>query len=385
MRAATTLLAFCVSSLLAVGIVMLYSANLHTLQTNGQVYWTHQLLWCGLGLIGCACANTFDYRHLKKFSVPLVVVAVVLLVLVWVPGVGREAKGAHRWIALFGLSFQPSEFAKLALIVALAHYADVHQRQMGSLWRGLVKPGLVAALILALIFAEPDWGTTLLLAAVAGVILFVAGVSWLHLLPPVLVAVPVVALAIMHNPMRLRRVMGWWMLIVDPANPANKDGVNYQAWESMVALGAGGVTGLGLGNGRQKYGFVPEHHTDFIYSILGEELGLVVTLAVVAAFVGILVCGLFIASRARERFGLLLATGVTALICLQAFTNMAVVTSLLPNKGLALPFISRGGTSLFMLLICVGFLLNVARHAGEASWEEKLEVETEPTPEFQFS
>jgi cell division protein FtsW len=382
MRTATTLLVFCVGSLLAVGMVMLYSANLHAVQNNGSVYWTTQLAWCVLGLGACGVVNLFDYRQLKRLSVAMFVLAALLLVAVWIPKLGKEAKGAHRWIVVFGLSFQPSEFAKIALIVALAHYADLYQRHMSNWWRGLVRPGLIAGLLLALIFKEPDWGSTLLLASVTAVMLFVGGASWKHVVPPALLAIPLIVVAIMNNPLRLNRVLGWWGLIVDPANPANKDGVNYQAWEAMVAMGAGGTTGLGLGNGRQKFGFVPEHHTDFIYSILGEELGMIATVAVVAAFVGFLVCGLYIASRARERFGVLLATGITALIALQAFVNMAVVTSLLPNKGLALPFISRGGTSLLMMLTCVGLLLNVARHAGDPEWAEASDDDSEPMPEL---
>lgn len=382
MRTATTLLVFCVGSLLAVGMVMLYSANLHAFPSTAPVYWTTQLVWCALGLVACGLVNVFDYRQLKKVSVALFVLAILLLIAVWIPKLGKQVKGAHRWIHIFGQSLQPSEFAKIALVVALAHYADVYQRQMSDLWRGLVRPGLIAGLMLALIFKEPDWGTTLLLSSVTAAMLFVGGASWKHVVPPAILAIPVVVVAIMHNPLRLKRVLGWWALIVDPANPANKDGVNYQAWEAMVAMGAGGTTGLGLGNGRQKYGFVPEHHTDFIYSILGEEMGLVATIAVVVAFVGILACGLYIASRARERFGVLLATGITVLISLQAFVNMAVVTSLLPNKGLALPFISRGGTSLLMMLTCVGILLNVARHAGDPEWAESAEDEAEPMPEL---
>lgn len=378
MRTATTLLVLCVGSLLALGIVMLYSANMHTLQTNGQVYWSAQLLWCALGLVACVVVNTMDYGHYKKFSVGMFVLAMVLLAMVWMPKIGKEAGGAHRWIQWHHISFQPSEFAKIALVVGLAHYCDVYQRQMTTFWRGLVRPSLGAALLLVLIFKEPDWGTTLLLSTVLGVMLFVGGVNWLHILPFVIISVPTLAIAIMHNPVRLRRVLGWWTLIVDPANPANKQGVNYQAWEAMVALGAGGVSGLGLGNGRQKFGFVPEHHTDFIYSILGEELGLIATIGVVIAFAGILFSGLYIAHHARDRFGMLLATGITVLITLQAFINMAVVTSLLPNKGLALPFISRGGTSLFMLLTCVGIMLNVARRAGESAWSEQTDLDPSP-------
>jgi cell division protein FtsW len=187
--------------------------------------------------------------------------------------------------------------------------------------------------------------------------LLVAGVRWKYIVPPVLLGAAGLALSILHDPMRLKRIFSWWDL------EQHKEGVGYQAYQAMIALGSGGWTGLGLGNGRQKLGFVPEDHTDFIFSIIGEELGLVATLLVILAFVIIAICGVYIALRARETYGSLLAIGVTFLISLQAAINIGVVTSALPNKGLPLPFISYGGSNLLAMLTCVGLLFSVARYA----------------------
>jgi len=190
--------------------------------------------------------------------------------------------------------------------------------------------------------------------------LLLAGVQWKFIIPPVILAVVGLVVSILHDPMRMKRIFSWLDL------EQNKDGVGYQAYQAMIALGSGGWCGLGLGNGRQKLGFVPEHHTDFIFSIIGEELGLVATLLVIVAFVVLALCGLYIALHARDTFGTLLATGITLLISLQAAINIGVVTSALPNKGLPLPFISYGGSNLLAMLTCVGILLSIARQAVPA-------------------
>ena len=218
-------------------------------------------------------------------------------------------------------------------------------------------PSLIIASMLGLIFVEPDRGTTILLAVVTGSMLLVAGVQWRYIVPPILLAITALAFSLWRDPMRMKRIFSWLYL------EENKDGVGYQAYQAMIALGSGGWFGLGLGNGRQKLGFVPEHHTDFILSIIGEELGLVATLGVLIGFVLIVICGVYIATHARDTFGMMLATGITFLIGLQAFINIGVVTSALPNKGLALPFISYGGSNLLAMLACVGVLFSVARQA----------------------
>jgi len=354
MKVAVTTLAFCVAALLALGLVMLYSSSMTQV---GAHYLMLQLVWCAFGFVLCVSVTALDDQWLKKFAWLIFILALVLLALVFVPHVGRKINGARRWLDFHGLRFQPSELAKLALIIMLAWYGDRSQRHMQTWKRGVLLPGWLMALVLGLVFVEPDRGTTVLLAAVGGAMLLIAGVRWKHILIPTLVGVAGLAISLLLDPMRLKRILGWWDL------EQHKEGVGYQAYQAMVALGSGGWFGLGLGNGRQKLGFVPEHHTDFIFSIIGEELGLIATLLVVLAFVAIVICGVYIALNARDAFGFLLAAGVTFLIGLQAAINIGVVTSALPCKGLPLPFISYGGSNLLVMLTGVGLLFNVARHA----------------------
>ncbi len=368
MKVAFTGLVFSVAALLTLGMVMLYSSSMTQV---GAHYMILQLAWCALGLVACAVAANLDYDLLRKFAWPIFGLAVLLLTLVL--KIGPIINHAQRWLVFHGLRFQPSELGKLALIILVAWYGARYHAQMHQLWRGLVVPLLMVAGILALIFKEPDRGTTVLLTAVTGAMLVLAGVRWRFIVPPFVLGVVGFAFYLWHDPMAGKRVLAW----LHPEE--TKSGVGLQAYEAMLALGNGGLTGLGLGNGRQKLGFVPEHHTDFIFSIIGEELGLIGTLGVVLAFVVLVLCGLYIARHARDTFGTLLAFGLTILIGLQAVINIGVVTSALPNKGLPLPFISYGGSNLVMTLTCVGILLSIARHAplGETWPEEQAEAEAE--------
>ena len=354
MKVAVTTLVFSVAALLALGMVMLYSSSMPQVGTR---YLVMQLIWCGLGLAACVGATLVDYKYLAKFWWLLLAIAIIALALVLVPHVGVVRGHARRWFSFGGMSVQPSEFAKLALIVALAWYGDHYQRQMRTWKRGIIIPGLFIAVVLGLIFVEPDRGTTILMAAVSGTMLIVAGVRWTYIVPPGVAALVALACSLVRDPMRAKRIFSWLYL------EEHKSDVGYQAYQAMLALGAGGWTGLGLGNGRQKLGFVPEHHTDFIFSIIGEELGLIATLLVVVGFLVVIVSGICIALNSRDTFGLLLGSGISFLIGFQAFINIGVVTSALPNKGLALPFISYGGSNLLMMLTCVGILLSIARRS----------------------
>jgi cell division protein FtsW len=374
MKPAVTILVFCVAALLALGMVMLYSSSM---TQDGARYLVKQLTWCALGLVCCVTAASLDYALLRKHVWLICGVAVVLLAAVFIPQVGVKLNGARRWLGFGDLRVQPSEFAKLALIVGLAWHIERHQRQMGTFKRGLLWPGLGIAVVLALVFREPDVGTTMLLAAVAGGMLLVGGAPLRLLLLLGSVGASALAVFLWFDPMRIKRIFAWLYL------EENKQGVGYQAYQAMLALGSGGWTGLGLGNGRQKLGFVPEHHTDFIFSIIGEELGLIATLLVVVAFVAIVLCGLYISLNSSDPFGFMLGTGITFLIGLQAIINIGVVTSALPNKGLPLPFISYGGSSLVVMLTSVGLLLSIARRARVAARRATNPFQAEPPSALQ--
>jgi cell division protein FtsW len=356
MKLAVTILAFCVAALLALGMVMLYSSSS---PQKGAYYLNMQLLWCGLGLTACLVMALLDYRRWKRFAWPLLVLAVGLLtlVLIPIPHLTDLRHGARRWLSFHQISFQPSELAKLALIMTLAWYGERYQRQMPKFRRGILVPGLFIAAVVGLIFVEPDVGNAMLLGSVSGIMLLIAGIRLRYFIPPMLLATLAVGLFLYHNQMRSQRIYSW--LHVEET----KKEKGLQAYYSMIAFGSGGITGKGLGDGRQKRGWVPEHHTDFILSIIGEELGLIATLLVVSAFLAIMLCGMFIAARACDPFGFLLGSGLTSLISLQAAINIGVVTSALPNKGMPLPFISYGGSNLLLVLVCAGLLFSIARQA----------------------
>ena len=360
MKAAVTTLAVCVAALLALGLVMLYSSSMWMVDKNthaeiGARMLRMQVLWCCLGIVACAVVTVLDYQVLKKFAWPIFIGTLLLAVLVFIPPIGMRLNGASRWIRLPGATFQPSEVVKLGLIIMLAWYVDRSQRKMNTFVRGIIYPGAIIGVALVLIFIEPDRGTTILLAGVTGVMLFLAGAKIWHLVAVGLIGALALAHSLFHDGMRSGRIKAW----LNPEAYAN--GIASQATQAKIAIGSGGLLGVGLGDGRQKNGFLSEIHSDFIFANIGEELGLVATALVVLAFLLIGISGVYIALNARDKFGSQLAFGVTSLICFQAIINIAVVTDLFPNKGLALPFISAGGSSLLAMLMGVGILFSVAR------------------------
>lgn len=372
MKAAITALVGSLAALLSLGLVVLYSASV---AQTGSHYLALQMVWALIGIVGCLIIASTDYRLFKKWALAIWILALVLLALVLVSGIGTKINGARRWINIGVANIQPSEFAKFALILMLAMYGERYLDKMATFKHGLLITGLITGITLGLIFVEPDFGTTGLLFGVVTVMLFVGGANWKHIIPPAIATLAAIAFAIWNDPVRMKRIVAFM-------NPEeHKAGVGFQAYQAMLALGSGGWFGLGLGNGRQKLGFVPEHHTDFIFSVIGEELGFVTSLFVVIAFAVFVVSALYIATRAADRFGLLLATGIAFLIGFQALINIGVVTSALPNKGLPLPFISYGGSSLVMMLACVGLLLSIATHVEsdpDKSSSENLVGTTEP-------
>ncbi len=376
MRAVVTTLLLSVAGLLTLGIVMLYSASMA--DKGGTHLLLMQLVWLAVGLVACLIGASLDYRKLKQFTWPIFGFVVMLLLLVLVPHIGSAANGARRWFHLPGVTLQPSECGKLALILALAWYGDKYQRRMGTWKYGVMIPCGIAGLGIGLIFVEPDRGTSILLGTVAAAMLLIAGARFKHLLPLGIVVGALLTFSILHDPMRRARVMAW----IHPDQ--YKQAAGLQQDHASLAFGAGGPTGVGLGESRQKLGFLPFHHTDFIFAIIGEELGLVATLSVVLAFTLLVMCGLYIAAHAPDTFGMLLGSGLTMVIGLQAMFNIAVVTNVLPNKGLPLPFISYGGSNLLMSLLAVGMLLGVARRARlpEGAMATALDPGGVPSPQM---
>ncbi|MBI4325432.1 MAG: cell division protein FtsW [Chloroflexi bacterium] len=352
MNRISTVLALCVGALLLVRITVLYSANVAQADLDS---FQRQLLWLGAGLLAGLSAALLNYRWLRKWQLPwiLISLATVLLVAVLVPGIGVEINGGRRWLRFGG---QPSELAKVALIIALADYCATHQPQMKERTWGFLYPGFMAGTAVALIFAEPDWGTALLLAAVAAALLLIAGTHWAYILSAGIIGLEILVILLCHSPMRLLRIMAF----LDPEK--YQSGVGWQGWQSVLAIGAGGLWGRPFGEGKQKFGFVPEQQTDFIFSLIGEELGFVGASLVMLAYVCIIICGLRIAWRTIDPFGQFLVAGITFLIGLQAFINIGVATSSLPNKGIPLPFISYGGSNLLSMLSSIGLVMSVARH-----------------------
>lgn len=363
MRTVTTIFAITVAALLVLGSVILYSAVL----TTGHPDWFHkQMIHLALGAVVCAALAVVDYRRWNNWLVWAGYgVALVLLVLVFVPGIGVHTLGANRWIRVGGFTFQASEFAKLALILVLAAYVHRHQRKMTTFKHGLLLPGAIIAPVLGLIFIEVDVGTTATLGAVAMVMLLVAGVRWMHILPVGVAGLAGLVLFVATDEVRRERVQA----LLNPA--AHAQGKAMQATYAAEALAVGGGTGVGLADSKFKRGrYVPLHYSDFIFSVVGAEGGLVATLGTVLLFTSFLCCGVYIGWHARDMFGLLLVTGITFFIALQAFIHMGVVTGILPNKGFPLPFMSHGGTNLLFNLAGVGLIFSVARR-GIASVKSK--------------
>jgi cell division protein FtsW len=352
MKRICLVLLFCVASLLVLGVVLLNSA---TITQNPPYRFHSHLAWLGIGLGCCIAMSLCDYTALRRNYLQRILMAgaLVLLVLVLVPGLGVEVQGGRRWLRIGG---QPSEFAKLALIIALADYGARHQLRMSERNIGFLFPGLIAGAVIVLVFFEHDWGTAVLIGALTIAMLLIAGTSWGYILPAVIIGAELFALLLLHNPLRLARFLSF----TDPER--FQHGVGWQGWHSVLAIGSGGLHGTFFGRGINTI-YVPERETDFIFSLVGEELGFFGATAVVILFVAIVIAGMRIAWRITDPFGQLLASGITLLIGLQAFINIGVATSSLPNKGISLPFVSYGGSNLIVMLTAIGLLISVARRA----------------------
>jgi cell division protein FtsW len=353
-----TLLLAATAGLVLIGLVMVLSASsvaAYRAYGSSFLFFLRQLAYAGIGLVVLVVVSRIRYRGWQRLCVPLLVLSGILLVLVLLPGFGTVAGGSARWLRLGPVTVQPSELAKLAVVSFCATLLAARWRRLDDL-RQLAMPLLpVCGVICALILLQPDMGTTVIIVATVFVLLFVAGARIRHLL--------VGGLGLGALGVGLMYLEGYrWARVLSFINPwSDPQGSGYQTIQSLIALTSGGPVGVGLGAGRQKWSYVPNAHTDFIFSIIGEELGLLGTLTVLVLF-GILVyAGIRIALRAPETFGRLLAAGITGWLGIQALTNLGAVTGLLPITGVPLPFVSFGGSSLVVSLAAVGMLVAVGR------------------------
>ena len=336
-------------------VVMVYAAS----ATSGGVL-TKQLMWVALGLPTLVLTMRFDYRHYDQpflINSGVAVALVGLAAVLCMPAIG----GSKRWFSLGQVSIQPSEFAKLVLVIFTASTLTRHISHINEIRRSLLPVVIVLGLMSLLIFKEPDFGTCAALCAIAGAMVFAAGLAYRHLAGAALAGIPLLTAAMLLEPYRVKRLLAFLDPWKDPT------GAGFQPIQSMIAVATGGLTGRGLGMSDQRLGYLPAPSTDFIYAVISEEMGLIGATVILACFCVIAWRGLRIANRAPDPFGSLLALGVTVMIALQAFANMSIVVNLLPNKGVTLPFVSSGGSSLLTCLIGLGILLNVSQHAQRGS------------------
>ncbi len=348
-------------ALVGIGIVMVYSTSaIIATDRFGDPYFflKRQTLYAGIGFLMMIIMILFPYGILKRFAYPIFALSVLLLIAVLIPGIGHKAGGSIRWIKIGGFSFQPSEFAKLGMVIFIAYLISKKEERIRSFYFGFLPILLFSGVIIILIMKEPDFGAALFMTSVVFIFLFVSGARIIYILGTFLISFPAIYYLLINAEYRHRRLMSFIRPWEDPS------GASFQIIQSFLSFGSGGLFGLGLGEGRQKLFFLPAPHTDFIFSIIGEEMGLVGAMVVVLLFFILTLRGIQIAFSLEDRFGSYLALGITLIISLQAVINMGVVLGLLPTKGLPLPFVSYGGTSLIANLTGLGILLHLSTHTG---------------------
>lgn len=346
-----------IMALLVIGIMTVFSASYTTaLHMYGDPHYfiKRQLLWAVIGIIGMLVMMRIDYRKLRPWALPALLVAVLLLSIVLVAG--TESRGGQRWLEIGPIRFQPSELSKIALVNFIAAYVAFLGDKMGRFWSGFVMPMAVVGVVGGLVALE-DLGTAVVIMGTGALMLFVAGARPLYLVLSGIVGAIGGWFFIQQDPVRMKRITAF----LDPW--ADPRGAGWNIIQSLYAIGSGGIFGLGLTQSRQKFAYLPEQYTDFIFSVLAEELGFVATTTVVCLFFVLAWRGLRISLRAPDMFGAMLAIGITAMIVLQAFLNMGVVTGSLPVTGITLPLISFGGSSLSVTLASLGILLNISKAA----------------------
>jgi cell division protein FtsW len=349
--------------LVASGAVMVYSTSfIIAMKKFGDEYFfvKKHVAFAILGLVLFVVFSRIPYHLYKKLTYPIFIGAVILLACIFIPGMGHKVGGATRWLRIAGISFQPSEFAKVAVIIFLAYSLEAKQEVIKNFSLGFLPNILIPSIVIVMILAQPDLGSAVTLCALVFILCFVAGVRWLHLGGILAMAAPMLYLVVLSYPYMMQRLMTF----IDPWK--DPYGAGFQIIQSFLAFGSGGIWGLGLGEGRQKLFYLPEAHTDFIFSVIGEELGLIGVAAIIVLYAIFFISGVRVAARAKDLFGTYLALGLTLMITLQATVNMAVVMGILPSKGLPLPLISYGGSSLVVSLISVGIILNVYNQGSRA-------------------
>ena len=348
--------------LLALGLVMIYSTSaIYAFDRYGDsaFFIKRHLVYLVIGTALAFWTSSADYRGLRKHALPLLGAAVALLVVVLFPHVGHSTGGARRWFKILGFSFQPSEFLKIALIFYMADYLERKKDSLNDIKQTVLPALFVLGLSSALILKQPDLGTAVTVVLVVLILFFAAGFKLRNLLAMVAMAVPALGYLMLAKPYRRKRILAFFHPWDDPR------GVGFQIIQSFLALGSGGIFGVGLGKSQQKLFYLPESHTDFIFSIIGEELGFIGASAVLLLFICFIFAGMVIVFRARGLFSQLLSLGLVSLISLEAVINIGVSIGALPTKGLSLPFISYGGSALLVNMAALGLLVNISRELPE--------------------
>jgi cell division protein FtsW len=349
-----------VAVLLVVGLVMVYSASAHLALYrvgDSSYYLKRQALFALIGIGALILARNINLSVLGRLVYPLLILSLFLLLAVLIPGLGHEAGNASRWIRFGGFSFQPSELAKFALVLYLAHSMAEKGETMAKFSSGLVPHLVVAGIFLLLLVAQPDLGTAVIIGGWVMVLLFIGGVRIRYLLVMFLCSIPMLLWLVFSTSYRMKRIFAYLNPWEDPK------GIGFQIIHSFLAFGSGGMTGAGLGDGIQKLFYLPEPHTDFILSVAAEELGFLRLLVIMGFFAYLVYRGIVVSLRAKDLYSSYLALGISSMLAIQILVNTAVVTGLLPTKGLTLPLMSYGGSSLIMTLFTIGILLNISAQA----------------------
>jgi len=344
--------------LLAVGVIMIYSSSaIYAYEKMGDslLFLKRHILFLALGLVLGLASMLFDYRILKNHSKAIITASIIILALVLTPHIGTQIGGARRWFRIWRFSLQPSEMVKLGLIIYLADFLSRKAPNINNILHTLLPLFFVCGVTMGLILLQPDLGTVIVMASFTLILLFFAGIKMEYILALMASSIPVLYFLIFRVPYRMRRIKIFFNPWQDPK------GSGFQIIQSFLALGTGGIFGVGLGLSKQKLFYLPEAHTDFIFSIIGEELGLIGTLSVTTLFIVLIWQGMRIVFKTVDIFGRYLALGIVSMIALEVIINIGVTIGALPTKGLPLPFISYGGSALVFHMIAVGLLLNIAR------------------------